>query len=858
MKKVVLVDGNNLLFRGYYATSHNDGFMRTKDGFPTNAIYSLVNMINKVLIEEKPEYIMVAFDVGKTFRHEKFKDYKGERAKTPEELLQQFPVAKEVLTYMGIKYVECDGYEADDIIGTYSKIVDNTSDMEAVIISSDKDLLQLISDKVVVKQLKTKDYILMNRDTFIDKYGIEPIRMIDLKSLMGDPSDNIKGVRGIGEVGALKLLKEYQTLDNIYKNIDNISGANREKLINGKEDAYLSYELATIYRDVPIDNNLEIIKYKGADIENLSLIYKKLEFYSLLKKLEGSTLNERRKDDIPTTVIGSLKDIKIDSKCSLYIESDNTNYHKANITYIGIYNNKCNYVYKGDNLEGLENIIPYIDVVYDYKKVYVLLYKRGIVLPENVFDISLAAYLLNYNVKDDVAVLANSMDYNIPLSLTKSKFSDEEIISIISDKASFIYKAKDGIMESLKDKGVNDLYNDIEAPLSKVLAGMELEGIRVDASVLNGMKSEISAKLESLANNVYNLAGCEFNLSSPKQVGEVLFDKLGLPHGKKNKSGYVTDISVLSKLSDDYEIVRLILEHRMLSKLYSTYIEGLSNLISADGKIHTIYTQTLTRTGRLSSVEPNLQNIPIRSEYGKLIRKAFVAEEDSVILSSDYSQIELRVFTHFAGVEALINAFKSDMDIHTKTAEDIFGITKEEVDASKRRLAKAVNFGILYGISSYGLSEDLGISISEAKDFMKRYFETYPGIKEYMNKEIEEAYNLGYVKTIMNRKRIITELSSSNRMIRSMGERMALNTKVQGSAADILKIAMINIDKRFKEDNIKSKMLLQVHDELIFNVLNSEREKVTSIIKDEMENVYKLNVPLKVDINYGKNWYEAK
>ena len=857
MKKVVLVDGNNLLFRGYYATSHNDGFMRTKDGFPTNAIYSLVNMINKVVVEEKPEYIMVAFDVGKTFRHEKFKDYKGERAKTPEELLQQFPIAKEILTYMGIKYIECDGYEADDIIGTYSKMVDNSPDMEAVIVSSDKDLLQLISDKVVVKQLKTKDSILMNRDTFMDKYGIEPIRMIDLKALMEDASDNIKGVKGIGEVGALKLLKEYKTLDNIYENIDNIKGALREKLINGKEDAYFSYELATIYKNVPIDRDFEVIKYRGVNVEGLSMMYRKLEFYSLLKKLDGA-VNEKRKNDIPVVVVNSLYDIKVSSWCSLYIETDCSNYHIANITYIGIYNDKCNYVYRGENLDGFNDIIPYIDVVYDYKKVYVLLYKRGYVLPENVFDISLAAYLLNYNVKDDVAVLANSLDYDIPLTRAKNKFSDEEVISIVSEKASFIFEAKKSLMDNLKESDVYELYSNVEAPLSRVLAGMELEGIRVDDSILNDMKMEISDRLGVIASDIYNQAGCEFNLSSPKQVGDVLFEKLGLPHGKKNKSGYVTDISVLSKLSDDYEIVRLILEHRLLFKLYSTYLEGLSNLISEDGKIHTIYTQTLTRTGRLSSIEPNLQNIPIRNEYGRLIRKAFVAEDNSVILSSDYSQIELRVFTHFAKVDALIDAFKNDMDIHSKTAEDIFGIGKDEVDKSKRRIAKAVNFGILYGISSYGLSEDLGISISEAKDFMKRYFETYPGIKEYMNREIEDAYRLGYVKTIMNRKRVITELSSSNRMIRSMGERIFLNTKVQGSAADILKMAMINIDKRFREEGIRSKMLLQVHDELIFNVLCSELEVVTGIIREEMENVYKLSVPLRVDINYGKNWYEAK
>ena len=856
MKKVILVDGNNLLFRGYYATSHNDGFMRTKNGFPTNAIYSLVNMMNKVIAEEKPEYIMVAFDVGKTFRHEKFKDYKGERDTPPEELMSQFPVAKDLLTKMGITYVQKEGYEADDIIGTYAKAIENTSEYEGIIISSDKDLLQLISDKVVVKQLKTKDYVLMNNSTFREKYGIAPSRMVDLKALMGDSSDNIKGVKGIGEARALKLLKTYDSLDEIYNHIDEIKGSVYDKLVNGKEDAYFSYELATIYKDVPIDLDFEKIRYNGGNNYELAELYKKLEFYSLLKKLEV-TSDVKKTESIPITVVNSLNEVKLTKDSAIYLELSGSNYHKANIVGIGIYNDKENIVYLGDDVLPLINLVPNLKYTYDYKKVYVSLKKRGIVLDNICFDTIIAAYLLNYNVKDDITFLANTLDYQIPFVRPKDNKTREEIIELISQKASFIYNSRAFFEKEMNDKGVYDLYKDIEFPLTVVLGDMELEGIRVDNNILEDMKKEIRDKIVKLEDSIYYLAGESFNLSSPKQVGDILFDKLKLPFAKKNKSGYVTDSSILNKLKD-YEIVNLILEHRLLSKLYSTYLEGLSNLISSDGKIHTIYTQTLTRTGRLSSVEPNLQNIPIRNEYGKLIRKAFVAEEDSQIMSSDYSQIELRVFTHFANVPSLTMAFNNDMDIHTKTAMDIFNVSSDLVDSNKRRVAKAVNFGILYGISSYGLSEDLGISIKEAKEFMNKYFDTYPGIKEYMDGEIKEAYAKGYVKTIMNRKRIITELSSSNHLIKSMGERMALNTKIQGSAADILKMAMIKIDKLFRENNLKSKMLLQVHDELIFNVLNSERDITFKIVKDVMENVYKLNVPLKVDISYGSNWYEAK
>ncbi len=617
MKKIVLVDGNNLLFRSYYATAYTGNIMRNKEGFPTNGVYGFVNMINKIISDEKPEYMMVAFDIGKTFRHEKYERYKDGRRETPDDLKVQFPVAKKILTAMGIKYLECAGYEADDIIGTISMWCEKDPEYDALIVSSDKDLLQLISDETVVKLLKTKDYIWMDKKTFNDTYGFDPIHMIDLKALMGDSSDNIPGVKGIGEKGAIKLVSEYKTIDNIY------------------------------------------------------------------------------------------------------------------------------------------------------------------------------------------------------------------------------------------------LFESIEMPLTKVLANMEIEGIRVDKKVLEEMGIEIKIKLEILTRDIYNYAGEEFNINSPKQLGEILFDKLKLPGAKKNKNGYATDIDVLKKLTE-YPIINKILEYRALAKLYSTYIDGIISTIREDGKIHTIYTQTLTRTGRLSSIEPNLQNIPMRSEYGRLIRKAFIPEDNSVILSSDYSQIELRVFAHLSGVNDLINAFKEGVDIHTKTAMDIFKVPMEGVTKNMRRQAKAVNFGILYGISSYGLAEDIGIPVKEAKEFINKYFETYPGVKDYMDKEIDEAKRNGYVKTIMNRKRVIEELKSSNYMVRSMGERMALNTPVQGSASDILKKAMVEINNIFEKENIKSKMLLQVHDELIFNVYNDEIDKVKDIVYNTMTKVFELKVPLDVDIELGNNWYEAK
>ena len=859
MKKIVLVDGNNLLFRSYYATAYTGNIMRNKEGFPTNGVYGFVNMINKIISEEKPEYMMVAFDIGKTFRHEKYERYKDGRRETPDDLKVQFPVAKKILTAMGIKYLECAGYEADDIIGTISMWCEKDPEYEALIVSSDKDLLQLISDETVVKLLKTKDYIWMDKKTFNDTYGFDPIHMIDLKALMGDASDNIPGVKGIGEKGAIKLVSEYKTIDNIYENIDKIKGATQIKLIDGKEDAYYSKDLVTIYREVPLDITFDDLLYKGENADELIDIYNDLCFYSLLRKINTSDVKkeEDRKEEFK--IISDINDVKISEDTSIYLDTTIGNYHDAEILGIALYNSSLSCYIPYDIFKDNANILDtnYNLATYDYKKLIVIFNKYGIKVPNINFDTMISAYLLNYETKDDICYLANKLEVEIPSYDKKEVITSEEAIRRAILKAKFIYNTKDKLYEDMKKEDNIYLFESIEMPLAKVLANMEIEGIRVDKKVLEEMGTEIKIKLEIITRDIYNYAGEEFNLNSPKQLGEILFDKLKLPGAKKNKKGYATDIDVLKKLTE-YPIINKILEYRALAKLYSTYIDGIISTIREDGKIHTIYTQTLTRTGRLSSIEPNLQNIPMRSEYGRLIRKAFIPEDNSVILSSDYSQIELRVFAHLSGVNDLINAFKEGVDIHTKTAMDIFKVPMEGVTKNMRRQAKAVNFGILYGISSYGLAEDIGIPVKEAKEFINKYFETYPGVKDYMDKEIDEAKRNGYVKTIMNRKRVIEELKSSNYMVRSMGERMALNTPVQGSASDILKKAMVEINNIFEKENIKSKMLLQVHDELIFNVYNDEIDKVKDIVYNIMTKVFELKVPLDVDIELGNNWYEAK
>ena len=854
MKKVVLIDGNNLIFRSYYATAYRGEILTNSKGLPTNAVYAYIQMLLKIIAEEKPSHIMVAFDKGKTFRHESYDDYKGGRSETPKELKEQIPYAKKVTRAMGITVEEIENYEADDIIGTYSKKIDE----EVLVVSSDRDLLQLISPNVRMKLLKMKDYVYYNEKSFYEDYGIKPIEIIDLKALMGDSSDNIKGVAGIGEKTALKLIKEYHTIDNLYKNIDDLKGKVKENLLNDKESAYKSLELATIYLDVPIEVNLEKIAYKGSNEEELNSLLKELEFNSLINKMSIKKSEEKLDIEIVEDI-----NFRLNEDYSLYLVSSNLSYFKSLTIGVAISTKDKNYFIKKEYFnEDLFNN-NFNKYTYDVKRVDVALSLLN--FNNNInFDNYIAYYLLNEKITEDISFIMLNKGYDVKLNediFKKDKvlIEEETLINDACKKARFIYEEKERLKEEIEKNNLHYLYYDIELKLASILANMEKEGILVDKDYLDNLESEIKEKLKTLEEKIYAISEEEFNISSPKQLGVILFEKLNIPYPKKSKnSNYSTDKEVLDKIRLFNPIVSLVEEYRMLSKLNSNYVVGLKEQIMSDNKVHTIYNQCLTRTGRLSSKDPNLQNIPNHDEYGRLIRKCFIAKDGYTFLSSDYSQIELRLFAELSNVESLKEAFINSEDIHSFTASKIFNKDIKDVTKEERSRAKAVNFGIIYGISSFGLANDLGINVNDAKDFIDRYMEKFDGIKAYMKKEVEDAKEKGYVTTIMNRKRYIDEIKASNYMIRMQGERMALNTPIQGSGSDILKKAMIDIDSEFKEKNIKSKMLLQIHDELIFEVKEEEKEIVKKIVKEKMENAFKLSVPLVVDINMGKDLYEAK
>ena len=870
MKKIILVDGNNLLFRSFYATAYQGVIMRNSKGFPTNALYGFINMMNKIIKEEKPSYILVAFDKGKTFRHDKYDEYKAGRIEMPDELRVQFPKAKEVLDAFGIKHFEIDNYEADDIIGTLARIVDEEDEFIATIVSSDKDLLQLISDEVTVKLLKQSGHIMMDRDEFMRTYQVEPARMVDLKALMGDASDHIPGVKGIGEKTAISLLSKYGSLDNLYANIESVTGKTKEKLLADKDNAYMSYDLATIYKEVPLDFTLEDCKYEITDKSKLAGILEELEFHSLLRKLDLESLVEEKneeKDDTKELVIDDIGQFK-NKDFAYYLETRGSIYSKSEILGIGIYDGEKGYFINKDNIEKYRDIFSsdVLKFTYDYKKSLVVLNSLDVKFKNVSFDTMIAAYLLDYVVKDDISFVARSFDYQLPIyedtygtDKRPIAVEEERLKEICCQKAQFIYETRERLLKELNDDGELDLFNNIEMPLAEVLADMEITGIKVDVDYLTKVEEELKEKLDAKEKEIYELAGTQFNIMSPTQLAKVLFVDLAIPYPKKVKDNkFSTSKDILDKIKNVNPIVDKILEYRTLAKLYTNYAVGLKAEVREDGRIHTIFTQTLTRTGRLSSISPNLQNIPARAEYSALIRKAFVADYNSKILSSDYSQVELRIFASMSKAINLINAFVNNEDIHTRTAADIFKVDMSSVTKDMRRTAKAVNFGILYGISSFGLSEDLGIDVKTAKKFIDDYLENYPGIRDFQAKEIADAYANGYVRTLMNRKRVIEELKNKNYMIRSSGERMALNTPIQGTAADILKKAMVEIYREFDKRNLKSKMLIQVHDELVFNVLDDEIDEVSEIVRDIMENTFKIDVPLKVDIEIGNNWYEAK
>lgn len=859
MKKLILVDGNNLLFRSYYATAYSGSMMKNSKNFPTNALYGFVSMMNKIISEENPEYIAVAFDIGKNFRAEKYAFYKDGRKETPKELIMQMPYARKILEGMGIKYFELAPYEADDIIGTLSKKVVEDPEFVATIVSSDRDLLQLINDQVDIKLLKQKGFIRYNPVSFFAEFKIKPQGVIDLKALAGDSSDNIPGVKGIGEKTALNLLSTYKTVESIYEHIDEIKGKTKEKLINDKEIAFISKEIATIYNEVPLEiENLEDLKYEPKESEELHALYEELEFYSLLKKFSKKEANTSL-DNLK--IIDNVNELQLENIVSFYIEVDNPNYHRGNILGMALTDKNGTYYIKKELIKDvilkLQDKILY---TFDLKKNIVALNKVGSKLTNANYDLMLASYLLNYNIKDDIAYLMKPEGYQVELyedSIAKDSYEEDSLIQEIALKSKYIYDTRDKFILDLKREDMFELFKDIEMPLVFVLADMEITGVQVDRNILDEMKDELIIKIDMLAHEIYNLVGEEFNIASPKQLGEILFLKLGLPGGVKTQKGYKTDVKVMHKLLGSHPVIEKVLEYRNLTKIYSTYIEGLENFIYEDGRVHTIFKQTLTRTGRLSSVEPNLQNIPVRDEGGRKIRKAFLPT-NNCFLSADYSQIELRILAHISESQELKDAFIHDADIHTKVASDIYGVPEMAVTKKMRSTAKAVIFGIVYGISGFGLGENLEISAKEAKKFIEKYYELYPGVKRYMEEIVKEAYEEGCVRTLFNRKRIIDELNSENYMVRQAGERIALNTPIQGTSADIIKKAMIEIYAEFTRLHIKSKIIIQVHDELIIDLIESEKEIVTKIVTEKMTNAIALSVPLKVSSDYGRDWYETK
>ena len=879
MDKIILLDGNSLSYRAYYAMPS----LKNKKGLYTNSVYGFTLMLEKILEDTKPKYALVAFDKGKeTFRHKSYEAYKGTRDKTPNELVEQFGYVRELLDSYGIKYEEHLDYEADDIIGSYAKIAEKAG-LEVIIVSGDKDLTQLASDNITVYYTKRGvteiDYY--TPEFINEKYGLTPQQIIDMKGLMGDKSDNIPGIPGVGEKTAIKLLTEYETVENVLENIDNISGKKlKERLTEGKEDAILSKKLATIFTDVPVDNKIEDLTFKE-DREKKKELFEKLEFVSFLRKLsqenssedagESETKEENIKKDIKIQITD--KDTKLDFKNSaLHIECYTEDYQNSDVLGVSVYVDDIVYIFSEENFFDNKYVIEYLQsqeekTVYDIKKIIYIAKKNNIEINGDVFDIKIANYLIDVTSKSEIdkivfnylGEIISSNEEIYGKGAKRSLPTQEVLNSYIAKIAASILEVKPLMIKRLEEENMLDLYKNIEIKVARVLANMEFEGIHVSKKALDEMSQEFDERIKVLEGSIYTLAGSEFNIASPKQLGVVLFEDLGLPVVKKTKTGYSTAVEVLEQLQYKHDIIPLIMEYRTLTKLNSTYAKGLVKDITREGKIHTRYEQTLTQTGRLSSVNPNLQNIPTRIEEGKKIRKAFIpASSDRVILSIDYSQIELRVLAHIAQDKGMIDAFKHDVDIHTKTASDVNGVPLDEVTPTMRREAKAVNFGIVYGISDFGLSNNLGITRKRAKEFIEKYLETFKGVDKYMTDIVEFAKEHGYVETLYNRRRSLPEITAKNKIIANLNARIAMNTPIQGTAADIIKIAMISAYNYIEESKVDAKLLLQVHDELIFDVSKDILEEFTDKMVAIMEEAANLDVKLKAEASSGPSWYEAK
>ena len=881
--KFMILDGNSLIYRAFYAIP----LLTTSEGLFTNAVYGFFNMLTKILADEKPKCVAVAFDKGKvTFRTEQYEQYKGHRKPTPEELRPQFALAKEVLEAMDIPVYELEGFEADDLIGTVTRLAEEGG-YRTLIVTGDRDTLQLVSPatEVLLTKKGISELERYNPEKIGERYGLTPYQIIDLKGLMGDSSDNIPGVPGVGEKTALKLVQEFGSMENLYENLDGLPPKLQERLLVNRDIAFLSKKLATIVRDVPYEVDLSLCHYGEPDYGTLLAIFRKLEFRTLIKSVTDKIKTRGGPVQEPTSTEGGLCEYSqlsladaLDKlahdldrgEVGIHYEISNPDPMLAELTgfswcaepgsanYVtGVSFGQTELFREGENVSGLASLIGsrtgLKKYCHDGKKLLVSLDRYGIRWESLEHDTMLAAYLLNPTGQNqDLADLsAKYLEKNlVPGSAVNDACSRADVVMSLQKK----------LADKLAENGMDELYYEVELPLARILADMEITGVKVDRGQLEVMSGELAEKLDTITADIYRLAGEEFNINSTKQLGYIFFEKLSLPVIKKTKTGYSTDVEVLETLADEHEIVARILEYRQLSKLKSTYVDGLAGLINPrTGKLHTTFNQTVTATGRLSSTEPNLQNIPVRLEEGRRIRKVFVpAQEGHFLLAADYSQIELRVLAHISGDENFIRAFRAGEDIHTHTASEVFGVPDEEVTKKMRDSAKAVNFGIVYGISDFGLAKNIKVGREEARSYIDGYFRRYPGIKRFMEDIVVKAREQGYVSTIMNRRRYLPDIFSPNRNVRGFGERTAMNTPIQGSAADIIKLAMVRVNRKLKETGLKSKMVLQVHDELIFEVPGEEMDRIIPLIRDCMENAVKLDVPLVVDMKKGFNWYNME
>lgn len=894
MSKLIVVDGNSIVNRAFYGIMGSK-MLQTADGTYTNAVYGFLAILFKELDEVKPDYIAVAFDLkAPTARHKMYDGYKANRKGMPEELAAQMPILKDVLRAMNITIIEKEGYEADDVLGTLSRIGEN-SGLDVVLLTGDRDSFQLATDKVSIYIPRTKagktETEIFNRDKVLEVYGVEPKQMIEVKGLQGDTSDNIPGVPGIGEKTALSLVKKYGTIDHLYEcvenNTDDLKGKQREKIAENKELAMLSKTLGTINLETPIEKSIDDLKMKEWNKSEVYKIFKELKFNRYIDRfnlkeeiVENDNVEPTMTMDFEKAVINAEKfnDIKkkvIENKvCYFYVETveDTNSIIKKKIKSISIYikdENKV-YDYKVSNILELKDIFESEDVLkcsYDLKDIYILCEEAEINPKNFMFDIRIAGYLLNSTTNQySISDLMNEY-LGIDINVDDGKQEQLNLFDVQEEKeneqiavyAYSIGNLHDVLEKDLKENGMYDLFNNIEMPVLEVLADMQYRGMYVDKNELIAYGDELKVKLDELTNKIHELAGEEFNINSTKQLGEVLFEKLKLPVIKKTKNGYSTDVDTLEKLQCEHEIIEYILEYRQLAKLNSTYIEGMIPYINKNtGRIHSYFHQTVTATGRISSTEPNLQNIPTRIEIGKKLRKVFKPAENKIFLDADYSQIELRVLAHVSKDETMVDNFIHDEDIHAQAASRVFGVPLDEVTKELRSKAKAVNFGIVYGISDFGLAGQIHSSRKQAKQYIEQYLEKYNGIKTFMDEAVEDAKKKGYIETMYNRRRYIPELTSKSYMVRKFGERVAMNTPIQGTAADIMKIAMINVFRELKDRKLNSKIVLQVHDELLIETDIKEKEEVREILVNNMEHAAKLLVPLKVEVAEGENWYDAK